>query len=115
MNNFKDFLLSTLEIIDYQDNKEEFINKYISTLYLEAVNRVLIALPQEEQVTINQELSKVKSDEELSIVVSSNFDQNAFQKELEETSKDFFQEYLETIKGSLTEEQKEKLDKFFKA
>ena len=115
MNELKNFILNFLEIIEYTGEKEEFIDKFTSIIYLDSVEALLKALPQEKQDLIKQQLSSAVSTEELMTVVNSNFDQKSFQDSVATTAKTVFGEYLEEIEDVLTGEQKTKLEDFFES
>lgn len=113
MNDLKNFLVNCLTIIDYRNDKEEFINRLSATIYLTTVNELLTSLPQEKQGFIKQQLSSAATPEELLEVVNGNFEKNIFEDELKKTSEKLFVEYIESIEPSLSEEQKTKLYKYF--
>jgi hypothetical protein len=107
-------LTTILEIIDYPENKEEFINKLTSSICLETLNQLLVSLPEEKQTQIKDQLKNIQTADAFEQIINSNFDQNLFQETVKITTQKIFTEYLQTIEDVLTEEQKIKLDNFFK-
>ena|SRR3989344_8933650 len=113
MNDLRIFLSNFLNTINYPESKEDFINKFLSAIYLETIDELIKTLPQDKQALISQKLESAKTPEFLQQVVNNNFDQNLFNKTLQKTSERLFREYLETINETLTDEQKDKLQEYF--
>jgi len=113
MNDLKVFLINFLDTINYPDEKQEFINKFLSAIYLETIEELIKTLPQQKQNLINQTLESAKTPALLQQAVNNTFDQTLLNKTLQSKSQKLFAEYLETINETLTEEQKNKLQEYF--
>ena len=113
MNEFKLFLNNFLDLINYPDDKQEFINKFLSAIYLETIEELIKTLPQDKQAVISQTLESAKTPEFLQQFVKTHFDQTIFNQTLQKTSQKLFSEYIETISDTLSEEQKDKLSEYF--
>lgn len=113
MNDLKTFLSSFLDIINYPDNKQEFINKLLSIIYLETVTELIKALPQDKRIKIEESFKTAITPELVQEVVSASFDKDIFEQALQQTSQKVFAEYLQTINGTLSDEQKAKLQEYF--
>jgi hypothetical protein len=113
MNDLKTFLSNFLDTINYPDNKEEFINKLLSAIYLDAVDESLKTLPAEKQTEIRDKFKTATTPEAIQEVVNTSFDQNLFQQALQKSSQKLFSEYLQTIDDVLSDEQKTKLQGYF--
>lgn len=109
MDDIKLLLNNFLEIINYPDNREDFINKFISNSYLESVEVELTKLPADKQVEVNNQLKIAVTFHELQKIVNENFDQKEFEETLKLTTQKLFTEYLQLIDADLSEEQKNKL------
>ena len=113
MNDLKTFLNNFLTTIDYPDDKEEFINKLTSAIYLDAVDETLKTLPQEKQAEIQEKLKTATTPEAIQEIVNASFDKNIFQQALQKSSQTVFADYLQTIEDTLSDEQKIKLQEYF--
>ncbi len=113
MNDINIFFKKFLEIIDYPDDKQEFINKFTATIYLEAVRSLLSLLSEEKQSVIKQQLNIATTPEAITEVVKNNFEKKAFEEALKTASQKVFADYTQTISEILSDEQKTKLQLFF--
>jgi len=113
MNDLKTFLSNFLDTINYPDNKEEFINKLLSAIYIDALDESLKSLPQDKQTEIQEKFKTAITPEAVQAVVAESFDQKVFEQTLQKSSQKLFSEYLQTIDDVLSEEQKVKLDQYF--
>ena len=113
MNDLKHFFADFLNIINYPDDKKEFTNKFLNTIYLETIGELIKTLPQDKQELISQTLQSAKTPELLQQAVNNTFDQTLFNKTLQNTSQKVFNEYLQTIDTALTPDQKVKLQQYF--
>lgn len=112
MNDLKASLQNFLETIEYPDNKEEFINKLISTMYLETLDELLNTLPQDKREALKQQFTSVSTPEAMQEIVNNNFDQKTFEEALKRNSRKIFTEYVDTISPTLSEEQRVKLQAY---
>lgn len=113
MNDLKTFTSNFLDTINYPDNKEEFTNKLITAIYLDAIDEFLKTLPLEKQTEIQDKLKTATTSEVIQEVVNTSFDQTLFQQTLQKSSQTVFSDYLQTIEDTLSEEQKTKLQQYF--
>lgn len=113
MNDLRTFISNFLDIINYPDNKEEFTDKLISTIYIDAIDKSLKTVSQDKQKEIQEKLKTATTPEAIQEVVSTNFDQDLFRQTLQKSSQTVFADYLQTIEDTLSEEQKAKLQQYF--
>lgn len=113
MDELKNFISQFLEIINYQEDKIEFTNKFLSEVYLQAVDRLLKTLPADRQPLIIQHLESAKTPELLQQAVASQFDKSALESALQNTMQEMFADYLKTIEPALSDQQKTNLKNYF--
>lgn len=112
MNDLKSFLNNFLEIINYTDDRDEFVNKLIQAIYSETLETLIQTLPQDRQLIIKQSFESAKTPDLLQQAVNTTFDQKLFNDTFQKTSQKLFTEYLETIDEALTEDQKMRLKQY---
>lgn len=113
MNDLRDFLNKFLDTINYPDDKQEFINKLLSVIYLETIDNLIQTLPSERQALVTQAFQGAKTPDFLQQTVGNIFDPALFNDTLQSTSQKVFNEYLQTIETVLTQDQKVKLQQYF--
>jgi len=108
----KDILFKVLTIIGYEDNKLEFINKFFSFIYIEAIAEIGTKLDTETQKKLVEELKKVTDEASQKEIVLKYFSKAEFDANLTEATKKQFAEYLTVVIPTLPEEKKEELISF---
>lgn len=102
----KQILLQVLTIIDYADEKEAFAEEFLQICHEQAMADLLTSLT-EEQKKVLQRTTDIQTT--LAQIIPSE----QLNKALKEATKIQFQDYLKTIKPSLSQVQKDKLNTFF--
>lgn len=110
--NTKEILLKILDIIDYPENKEQLINKFISACQQQALINLVESLPSNEQEVLRENLSKTKKQDEAQKILLEDFSQEKIFEALKETTKKAFEDYIKDILPSLTVTQRENLQKY---
>lgn len=111
MNN-QDILLHVLNIIGYQNDKLEFINKFFSIIHIETIAQLNADLTEEEKKNLEEELKNSTNEDEEEKAILKYFSKEKFDKKIFEVTRDQFTEYLERVYPTLRLEQKEELDKY---
>lgn len=111
MNDLTIYLNNFLDVINYEGNREEFINKLLLMVYVDAIEDAMLNFPQGKQDVIKQQLSSVENLHQLQEIVN-NFESNVFQTSLKKTSQKVLSDYLKMIENTLTSEQIIKLQQF---
>lgn len=104
-------LTEILNIIEYQDNKQEFIDKFFILCQKTALDNLIEKLPQEKKVELDQVLDKDQTENSLT-KISEIIEKEQYKQELENATKNQFQEYLEAVIPHLSQEQVEKLSAY---
>lgn len=100
----KEVLREVLAIINYQDDKEKFINDFLEIAGANGLDSLIKSLPQDQQTTLQN------ADEEGTIsILKSNFTQEQLKQALTEALEKTTEDYIETVEPTLSEEQKQKL------
>ncbi len=110
IQNPKIILLEILNSIDYSGNKEIFADKFLKNCQLEALNNLIVKLPQEKQDIIKQQLQN--SNKTVVELVKEYFTDQEYLEKLKIVSAGILKEYLETIQPTLSFSQKDKLQLF---
>lgn len=107
--NERELLFQVLDIIEYQDNKQEFINTFYSLIYLEALEEITTKLNPELQKKLENELREATDEEAKKKLLLTYFSQEDFEQQLILTSQAQFREYLETVLPTLSHKKQEEL------
>ncbi len=111
-NNAKDIILKMLDIIGYREDKEVFANEFLKNVYLQSVQDLIKALPQEQQ-GIKDKIVAAKTPEELDKIVKVSFSSEDIDKALSLSSQNSMSEWIKTVIPTLSLEQKQKLQEYF--
>src|SRR5688572_16086592 len=106
----KKILFEVLNIIGYQDNKVEFIQKFFAIIYTEALAELTTSLSDEVQEKLGQELEMAKEDEEAQkAIILKYLSKEEFDTLLTKITQTQFMDYLETIYPTLSADTRETL------
>lgn len=108
-SNITEVLSQILDIIDFSDNKEEFINKFVDLSRQQALLNLLDSVPTNKQVQLKQELSTKKSLDEVAKEFQNIFTPQQYQEELTHTTNNLLNKYLISIMSSLSVNQRKEL------
>lgn len=101
-----------LDIIGYREDKEVFANEFLKNVYLQSVQDLIKALPQEQQ-GIKDKIVAAKTPEELDKIVKVSFSSEDIDKALSLSSQNSMSEWIKTVIPTLSLEQKQKLQEYF--
>lgn len=110
-----EFILQVLDIIDYQNDKQAFANKFIELAHMQAIDMLIHSLPEEKRTELVRKFTDLKSAETMKKMMHDCFTQEEFENALDESLEKLFSEYLQTIYPTLTEDQITSLQFFFKS
>ncbi|MFH0936874.1 MAG: hypothetical protein V1808_01110 [Candidatus Daviesbacteria bacterium] len=111
----RDILLKILELIGYEDDKETFVSEFERNIKLQSIVELIKSLPEDKQGEIKQEFEQNKEDsEKIAEVVKKYFDEAQMEEALKNASKNAITNYFQAITSTLSEEQKENLNNYFK-
>lgn len=109
----KAILFEVLTTIGYKDNKMDFINKFFSFIYIEAIAQISTSLSDEESDQLRKELEDNEDDAEAQkIALLKYLSKEKFDALLTEITKSQFTDYLEAVYPTLPPEKKTELDTF---
>jgi hypothetical protein len=108
----KEILLNVLTIIDYKDDKETFANQFLQLCMQRALVDIVEALPQDQQKTIQEEVTPDKKPEEVQQILQRYFSQEQYLQQLQLSTQALFQDYIQTITPTLSDDQKQKLQQY---
>jgi len=109
---FKSVIEKVLTLVGYQDDKDAFVNEFMSLCMRKSLADYGELLPEERKKILQQILqesdpSKVKEEIEPYITTEE------FGKILTQNTQMLLQDYFQTIMPTLSEEQKKNLDAYF--
>jgi uncharacterized phage protein gp47/JayE len=111
--NYHDLILGILERIGYSDDKEKFIDKFLSTIQLETLFYLNGTLSPEKQSEFDETLSKAENDpNKAAQVVKEYFTQDQIQKASLNTAIKEIDGLLDSVKDTLTSSQKQQVTDF---
>ncbi|HVF69152.1 MAG TPA: hypothetical protein VNA13_01160 [Xanthomonadales bacterium] len=109
-NNTENIILKILEAIDYADDREVFVKEFTELVQIQAMDKLIISLPEDQQDTLKNELRTNQENlEKIGEILKSRFSMEQMQKSLEETSAKAVTEWMQAISPTLTDVQKQKL------
>ena len=109
MTDPKQLIVDVLESIGYEENKDKFASDFLSISLQEAMMNLMQGLPQDKQDQLTHRVSLVGPDK-LEGLLLEYFSKEDFSNALSKASSSAIESYLETISGSLNDEQKTKLE-----
>lgn len=111
-NDFKAILLKTLEIIDYQDNKEKIVTKLLDICINDSLNSYMNMLSEERQKELRHiiyEVNPLRGKGLIEPYLATEEYKDLFKMHSQKLMQDFFTAVLPT----LSEKQKKNLDTYF--
>ena len=98
MFNLQDLLLKILTIIEYTDDKEEFVNQFIINVHLQAFLDLILTLPIDRQEEIKLALARSSQyADKMTRILSTYFSQTQILDVLEAVSRDSVGKYIPTF------------------
>lgn len=112
----KTILLKVLTIIGYQNDKEKFINEFLSLCFKKAFIKCVESLPLDLKNTIKKRLANVgENPQKLQEILTEYVSTNKYDEILFAQSLDTFIEYLQAVIPTLNEYQKKELGAYLKS
>ena len=96
-NHLNKILSDILEIIEYRNNRQEFIQTFLQQCRQITTLRLVQNLPKEKQEEVRNRLSTVTSGEAGKQIIMSYLDQKIYENELDKTSQLYFQDYIKEL------------------
>ncbi|MBP9716836.1 MAG: hypothetical protein KBD51_02730 [Candidatus Levybacteria bacterium] len=109
--NPKEIILNVLEIIGYSDDREKFANEFLGLILQKSINNLAEKLPQNKLDQLRQRLSLSKP-EKLETLLKDYFSGEELNESVKKVSENMFKEYLEEVGPTLSNSQKEDLQKY---
>ena len=109
-DDIKTLLTQILGVINYEDDKDEFINKYINIINNQTFFNLIQSLPQDKQEEIKNKFTQAKNDKEKAQeVFKEYFSKEQIEESIKNSSKDIMTKYLEAISNTLSDVQSQNL------
>jgi hypothetical protein len=106
-----EILRKVLEIINYTEDKEYFIQKFLENCHKMALQQLIQNLPEEKKAKI-EELSNSPQSPEIISQFRELLAESNYQNDLEKTTTALFSEFLEAIFPTLSDDQKKELNTY---
>lgn len=107
----EEILLPILDIIDYQNNKEEFVKKFAKVCLEKTFIDSLTSLPEEKQKQFVQETIN-KTPEEIQAIAGNYFNAQSYTGKLGEVVGLMIHDYLEAVLPKCSQEQQQKIKEY---
>jgi hypothetical protein len=98
-----------LEIIDFQEDRKEFINTFTLASMKEAAAQLILALPSEKKSSFQNTLSTSDTIEKLNVLLAEYLSEDEFKISFQKVLQKNFLAFLETIRATLTPEKQNEL------
>ncbi len=105
----KENITRILEIIDFKDDKEKFVNDFLALCQKKAFENLILTLSKEKQEALTQDLEK---EDNYQAQLQEYFTPDQKLQAIQAASKYMMEQYLEEIIPTLTEEQLKNLEDF---
>jgi hypothetical protein len=102
-------LTKVLIIIDYQDDKQQFIDQFSSLCVRLAIIDAIEGLPLVQKHEVEKLVGKAKGVETMRVILQKYISEERYQDALKNTSQRLFGDYIDTIIPTLTHETKKTL------
>jgi hypothetical protein len=99
-------ILKILDIIEYPENKEEFVNQFIIVCKKQAVTDLISNLSPEKQEQLKNSLSTQNKDEEIALIFKDFFSDSDYEHALEKATENTLRKLLESILPDLSSDQR---------
>lgn len=109
----KDTFLKILELIHYEGDKEDWVNKALATINLNSFNKLVSSLPEEKQKEMEQNLQGENAIQKIPQVLAEYFSSEQIQEQIEKSSIEFIEKYLEEVFPQLPEDQQKSVEEYF--
>lgn len=107
----KQIILQVLGIIGYEGDKDKYANDFLALCLQKALFSLMTDFPQDKQDQLVQRLSLTLPERQEALLLEY-FSAEKLQEAVKESSKSTFEEYLQTIIPTLSEDQKNKLEAY---
>lgn len=109
----KDYLLKILELSNFEGNKEEWVNEAIGGINLNIIGHLLSSLDSEKQKKVEDKLKGADVVQQLPQVLSEFFTQEQMEAQIQKSSGEFIEKYLESIFPNLPPDQQKAVEDYF--
>src|SRR5947209_4190147 len=113
--NPKDNILQVLTIIDYEDDKQAYADEFIQNCEKQALVDLLIALPQEQQERLKQQIAGITDQEQQQAIITEYVTPEQYNQALRKASATAFEGLIEEIIPTLSAEQTDKLQSYLQS
>ncbi len=111
----REIFLQVLEIIGYSDNKEEFTNKFLQLCEQQTIVNLVKSLPEDKQAALHTESAKQIIPDASNSLLKKYFTLEQITANLQEATKETFNDYLQNIIPTLNDKQKNDLETCLKS
>ena len=109
----KEILEEILNIIQFKDDKEKFMDQFFKNIKLQALLDLANTLPQDKKNGFKSQIAS-KSDEEKASALVSLFPKDHIDKAVEKSTKEIFSAYISEIESTLSSQQRDEITKYLK-
>jgi hypothetical protein len=108
-NTTEDLIGKVLEISHFEGDRQAFIDEFISNIQFEALLNVINGNTAKKEEWLRS-LNRMEKPEQIQQFISENISNEDYTREIEAVSEKTTADYLRTIVGSLTENQKQQIE-----
>ena len=112
MQDANKLLREVLDIIEFEDNKDQFIEEFFKLAQQQAILGSINSLPQPQQDTVKDKLKEAQPDRVMEIILEY-ISQEDLAKAVTSSTESIFREYLEAVVPTLSQDQKNKIGDLF--
>lgn len=117
-NNPEEILSKVLQLIGFEGDKKDFIDKFLIVCQQQALADLIEGLPPEKQEELNQKLSQPEIGEDIDKVkqiVEGYLTPEEYASALEKATAKVFQQFLQEMTTDLTPDQSQELGNYLKS
>lgn len=114
-SNPKQTIIKILDIIDFSEDKDNFAAKFIEQIKLQSIIDMTNSLSENRKKELKAKISSDPNDAaKVSKILKAYFSDDLLSKSLEDTANSAIADWLKTLSGTLSNQQRENLSKFTK-
>lgn len=112
MHDTKQDLQNILNVIEYQHDKDHYVNQFIELCQEQALVNIMTSLAEEKKQEFKDKLVYTRDPEKVKEVVTQYMPPEVYQKILNESVNTMFYQFLQSLVPSLRADQQEKLQQY---
>lgn len=113
--NLKQILSTILDIVEFQDDKNAFINQFIETVYAAVLVKLVESLPEDKRKQFQTDVNGKLEIENIQTLVKNYFSEQQIFDANKDAVAETITDFLESISPELNDEKRTRLDTYLES